>query len=103
MNTDREATFGFNSTRNSTCRAGCNQACLDWQVAQAPLRWMPKLDAIALECLRSDRWAHRWIRLSPRYLRTQRSRAARALLRSGVGNADRRKFDAAIRERRNRN
>ena len=44
-----------------------NVAFLEWRVAQASIRWMSKLDAIALECLRSDVWARRWIRLSPRY------------------------------------
>jgi urocanate hydratase len=44
-----------------------NGAFLDWRVAQASIRWMSKLDAIALECFRSDVWARRWIRLSPRY------------------------------------
>ena len=44
-----------------------NVAFLEWRVAQASIRWMSKLDAIALECLRSDVWAGRWIRLSPRY------------------------------------
>ena len=40
---------------------------LVWRVAQAPMHWMPKLDAIALDCLASDRWARRWLRLSPRF------------------------------------
>jgi len=42
-------------------------AFLTWQVAQAPARWMAKLDAIALGYLSSDWRARRWIRLSPRY------------------------------------
>lgn len=42
-------------------------AFVTWQVSEAPARWMPKLDAIALECLPSASWEHRWIRLSPRY------------------------------------
>ena len=40
---------------------------LTWQVAEAPARWMPKLDAISLKCLETEPWARRWIRLSPRY------------------------------------
>ena len=43
-------------------------AVLAWHVAHAPARWMPKLDAIAMECMKEDPWAGRWIRLSPRYL-----------------------------------
>lgn len=42
-------------------------AFLSWQVAEAPARWMPMLDAIALKSLDADPWARRWIRLSPRY------------------------------------
>ncbi len=60
--------FGFNSREIQLVPPDRNQALLEWHVAQAPLRWMTKLDAIALECLQSDLWAHRWIRLSPRYL-----------------------------------
>lgn len=44
-------------------------ALLSWSVSAAPARWMPKLDAFALECaanLPED--ARRWLRLSPRYL-----------------------------------
>jgi Urocanase Rossmann-like domain len=44
-------------------------ALLTWSVASAPAKWLPQLDAIALECLDADDWiAHRWLRLSPRYL-----------------------------------
>lgn len=41
---------------------------ITWQVARSPARWMPKLDAIALGCLASNSWEHRWIRLCPKYL-----------------------------------
>lgn len=44
-----------------------NMAVLAWQAKQAPARWMPKLDDIALDCLVDEPWAQRWIRLSPRY------------------------------------
>jgi urocanate hydratase len=44
-------------------------ACLTWTVASAPARWLPKLDAIAVECLDSNASASlRWLRLAPRYL-----------------------------------
>lgn len=40
-----------------------------WNVASAPAVWLPKLDAIALPCLRPEDWpARRWLRLAPRYL-----------------------------------
>jgi len=40
-----------------------------WSVASAPAQWLPKLDAIALECLQPDAWqARRWLQLAPRYL-----------------------------------
>jgi urocanate hydratase len=46
-----------------------NQVCLQWHVAAEPARWLPKLDAIALDCLpRDDASARRWLRLAPRYL-----------------------------------
>lgn len=50
-----------------------NETLLTWSVADAPAQWMPKLDALALDCLSSDSSsadaaAFRWIRLAPRYL-----------------------------------
>lgn len=40
-----------------------------WLVDSSPAKWLPKLDAIALECLdAADGWNRRWIRLAPRYL-----------------------------------
>lgn len=52
---------------------GKNPALLTWRVAAAPAQWLPKLDAIALDCLLSNpgpeaRSARRWLRLAPRYL-----------------------------------
>jgi hypothetical protein len=41
-----------------------------WMLESAPLAALPKIDAIAQECLdRADTWNARWIRLAPRYLR----------------------------------
>ncbi len=52
---------------------------LNWAVAAAPARWLPQLDAIAVECLDTDAWAaRRWLRLAPRYL-GRRSQATRAI------------------------
>jgi hypothetical protein len=70
-----------------------NQTLLAWSVASAPAQWLPKLDALALDCLDgnqvapgpgsprtdlgpwggdldSETWdsARRWLRLAPRYL-----------------------------------
>jgi hypothetical protein len=46
------------------------EALLTWRVAAAPAQGLPKLDAIALECLPAnpDHGARRWLRLAPRYL-----------------------------------
>jgi urocanate hydratase len=45
------------------------QALLMWSVASAPAIWLPKLDAMAADCLQSDDGtARRWLRLAPRYL-----------------------------------
>ncbi len=46
-----------------------DQTLLAWSVASAPAQWMPKLDAIALDCLApEDAIARRWLRVAPRYL-----------------------------------
>ncbi|MGA2650989.1 MAG: hypothetical protein ABSF28_10725 [Terracidiphilus sp.] len=40
-----------------------------WSVASAPAQWLPKLDAIANDCVPDQDWkSRRWLRLSPRYL-----------------------------------
>jgi urocanate hydratase len=45
---------------------------LAWSVAAAPALWLPKLDALAHDCLQPEDWpAHRWLRLAPRYLGRQ--------------------------------
>lgn len=46
-----------------------DEALLAWRVAAAPALWLPKLDAIALECLEGEAaFTRRWLRLAPRYL-----------------------------------
>ena len=56
-----------------------DQTLLCWRVASSPSIWLPKLDAIALDCMEEDlgapgldseTWdsARRWLRLAPRYL-----------------------------------
>jgi hypothetical protein len=42
---------------------------LTWQAAAAFAQWLPRLDALALDCLKLDDWyARRWLRFAPRYL-----------------------------------
>lgn len=42
---------------------------LTWSVASAPAQWLPRLDAIGLDCLAAEDWIQRrWLRLAPRYL-----------------------------------
>ncbi len=44
-------------------------ALVTWSVASDQAQWLPRLDAIALDCLDADEWAaRRWLRLAPRYL-----------------------------------
>jgi hypothetical protein len=52
-------------------------ALVTWSVASDQARWLPRLDAIALDCLDAepspDAWpdariARRWLRLSPRFI-----------------------------------
>lgn len=49
------------------------EVLVTWSVTSAPAQWLPKLDAIALDCLRKSLAlqsgiACRWLRLAPRYL-----------------------------------
>jgi urocanate hydratase len=59
--------FGSGTREIQLMEPDAGLASVTWQVAQAPARWMAKLDAIALDCLSSDGQARRWIRLSPSY------------------------------------
>jgi urocanate hydratase len=59
--------FGKHVREVMTSKPDPSIAVFAWQVVQAPARWMPKLDAIALDCLADDPWTRRWIRLSPLY------------------------------------
>lgn len=48
--------------------AGSDETLLLWHVAETPARWMPRLDAMAMEMLEpEDECARRWLRLHPRY------------------------------------
>jgi hypothetical protein len=60
-----------------------NQVLLAWSVANAPAQWLPKLDALAIDCLSPDpspatASARRWLRLAPRYM-GRRSQCLRLL------------------------
>jgi hypothetical protein len=66
-----------------------NHVLLTWSVAAAPAQWLPKLDALAMDCLienmgapglASETWdsARRWLRLAPRYM-GRRSQGLRLL------------------------
>jgi len=48
---------------------GQKPALLTWRVAAEPAQWLPRLDAVAADCLQAEAWsARRWLRLAPRYL-----------------------------------
>lgn len=54
-------------------------ALLVWRVANTPAKWLPKLAALALDCLPQEKGtARRWLRLAPRYL-GRRSQSVRVL------------------------
>ncbi len=49
--------------------ASAEPAIAMWRVTEAPAKWMPRLDAIAVESLGENAWRERrWLRLAPRYL-----------------------------------
>lgn len=44
-------------------------ALVSWSVSREPARWMPKLDALAVECgAHLSEGTRRWLEMSPRYL-----------------------------------
>jgi len=52
---------------------GFSEGVLWWRVDSAPAQWLPKLDAMAMQCLGEGadfeiRLARRWLRQAPRYL-----------------------------------
>lgn len=60
---------GSDSQPTPGCDETDRSAWLAWKVAAEPAQWLPKLDAIALECLEPlARAERRWLRLAPRYL-----------------------------------
>jgi urocanate hydratase len=72
----RDKADGLGGERGAKSSSDSTSSLVVWSVASAPARWLPKLDAIALDCLDPDAWrARRWLRLASRYL----GRAAQAL------------------------
>ena len=70
-------------------------ALIAWSVASAPAHWLPKLDAIATDCLDKDAWrARRWLRLAPRYL----GRAAQGLRLLGCDREVAARFVEQVRQ-----
>lgn len=67
-----EKQFNAWSTRNLWRLEGepmQSVATVAWAVESLPAKWLPKFDAIALECLNPQHnWGRRWIESSPRYL-----------------------------------
>jgi urocanate hydratase len=68
------ASFGDGSQRIAIGESGSSQeliasALIVWSIAVAPARWLPKLDALALDALSGHAsCGRRWLRLAPRYL-----------------------------------
>jgi urocanate hydratase len=61
--------FGGRGCQVDQAAADEGKIAVTWNVDAAPSIWLPKLDALALECLGSNAWcARRWLRLAPRYL-----------------------------------
>jgi hypothetical protein len=65
--------FGPAARRVELASAPGSEALVIWSVDTAPAQWLPKLDALAIECLQVNAspeaaMARRWLRLAPRYL-----------------------------------
>ena len=67
--------FSFEGSPGAVAPLGPAQdeSLLTWSIDEAPAKWLPQLDAIAMDCLASDesssaQIARRWLRLAPRYL-----------------------------------
>jgi hypothetical protein len=70
------------------------QVLVTWKVQEAPARWLPKLDSVALDCLDVEDWAaRRWLRLAPRYL----GRLAKGVRLQACGPVFAQKFADEIR------
>ena len=66
-------TFGGSPTPITPLAPAPQESILIWSVDEAPAKWLPRLDTIAMECFASDespsaQIARRWLRFAPRYL-----------------------------------
>jgi hypothetical protein len=66
-------TFGGSPTPIAPVAPAQHESLLTWSVDESPAQWLPRLDALAMECLASDESAsghigRRWLRFAPRYL-----------------------------------
>jgi len=76
------------SRRFDLAEPAADEVVLTWGVGAAPARWLPMLDAVALDCLNPAEFsARRWLRLAPRYL--GRTAQNLRLLRCGRASAAR--------------
>jgi hypothetical protein len=72
------------------------EVLLSWSVASAPARWLPRLDALAADCLAPDDLiGRRWLRLAPRYL----GRLAQNVRLMRCSRAVAEQFTGAVRQR----
>jgi len=61
--------FGPGVRRIEPKAAPGSQVLVTWTVSATSAQWLPKLDAIATDCLsQADAAGRRWLRLAPRYL-----------------------------------
>jgi hypothetical protein len=65
--------FGAAVRRIELSSAPDSDALVIWSMDTSPAQWLPKLDALAIECLQVNASpavaaARRWLRLAPRYL-----------------------------------
>jgi hypothetical protein len=70
---DRAVGFGGSPIRVGPLARVEDEWLLTWSVDEAPAQWLPRLDAIATECLAANesvaaQIARRWLQLAPRYL-----------------------------------
>jgi urocanate hydratase len=91
----RDAVAGLRGGQTARGGEAAGAVLVTWSVGAAPAQWLPKLDALAMECLNENAWREqRWLRLAPRYL--GRLTQGMRLLRCDVQSAMR--FVEKVRE-----
>jgi len=70
---DRVVPFGGSPVLVAPFATAEHESIISWGVDEAPAQWLPRLDAIAMDCLAADeslsaQIARRWLHLAPRYL-----------------------------------